>query len=168
MKLGIVIVVVTVLTLGSITLFANTTNNKPQITSPMPLTGLAFPTLTPTPTPTPTPTLTPTPTPSPTPTPVPLTSTELENFFTQYANLYSVDKNLLRKIAACESGFNTNAVYMDYAGLFQFSTGAWINSRALMGQDGNLALRTNAQEAIKTAAFKISRGEVSAWPNCSK
>lgn len=154
--------------------FVNLSKSKKiQILSPLARTT-GTPTLTPRPTSTPTPTPTavptpiPTPTTTPTPTTAPLTSTDLEDLFTKYSNLYSVDKNMLRKIAACESGFNTNAVFRDYVGLFQFSSGAWINSRALMGQDGNLDLRTNAEESIKTAAFKISRGEISAWPNCSK
>jgi hypothetical protein len=170
MKFWIIyVLILTILGVSSIYIFIDS-QKQPQITSPLILNGNAFPTLTPTntPTPTPSPTPTPTPTPTPIPTPVPLTSTNLEDLFTKYANFYSVNKDLLRKIAACESGFNTNASYGDYLGMFQFSSGAWINSRALMGEDSNLGLRTSAEESIKTAAFKISRGEVSAWPSCSK
>jgi hypothetical protein len=125
-------------------------------------------TLSPTPTPSPIPTLTPTPTLIPTPTPIPLTSEDLENLFTKYAAFYSVDKNFLRKIAFCESEFNPNASADDYLGLFQFSTNTWITTRTLMGQDSNPNLRTNAEESIKTASFKISRGESKAWPTCTK
>jgi hypothetical protein len=133
------------------------------------------PTSSPTPTITPTPTLTPTPTvsvptstPVPTPTPMPLTSAQLEDFFTKYANLYSVDKELLKKIAYCESKYNTNAKFNDYLGLFQFSTNTWVNNRNLMGQDNNPDLRTKPDESIKTAAFVISRNGQNAWPSCIK
>src|SRR4030042_2031168 len=134
------------------------------------LTLTLTPTFTPTPTVAPSPTSTPipSPTPTPTPTPVMLTSEELENLFTKYASQYSVDKELLKRIAKCESNFNTNAIFRDYAGLFQFASSSWISSRNLMGQDNNPSLRFSAEEAIKTAAFKISRGETNAWPNCSK
>jgi len=145
--------------------------NTPTLTpsGPEALSGRR-PTPTLTLTPTPIPTYTPTLSPSPTPTPIPviLTSSELENLFSKYANQYSVDKEVLKKIAKCESNFNTNAVFKDYAGLFQFATSSWISTRNLMGQDNNPGLRTNADEAIKTAAFKISRGELNAWPNCNK
>jgi soluble lytic murein transglycosylase-like protein len=168
MKIWVVFVIMLTI-LGTLSAFLYLdSQKKPEITSPLPLVGVAFPTLTPTLTPTPTPLPTPTPFPTPTPTPIPLTSTTLEDLFTKYASLYSVDKSLLRKIAACESGFNPSAAYGDYLGLFQFSSGAWINSRALMGEDTNLGLRTNAEESIKTAAFKISRGEQNAWPSCTK
>ena len=108
----------------------------------------------------------PTPTPTPLPTPIPVSPEELENLFNKYANEYSIDKNLLKKIASCESNFNPNAEFRDYAGLFQFSKETWITSRSLMGFDSNPDLRFNAEEAIRTASFKIARGELFAWPNC--
>lgn len=155
---------------------------KPQVLSPLATQTEVLgenikkaPTSTPSPIPTISPTLTPTltpipptETPTPIPTPITVTSEELENLFTKYANQYSADKELLKRIAKCESNFNTNAIFRDYAGLFQFAAASWISSRNLMGQDNNPDLRFSADESIKTAAFKLSRGELNAWPSCSK
>jgi hypothetical protein len=148
-------------------------------------------TITPTPTPTlaPTPTLTPVPTPAPlpilpkpatarkpTPTPTippgPTTTpdvwspTEYEPLISQYAGQYGVDKNVLERLANCESHFNPNAVSGDYLGMFQFSTSTWQKYRIQMGLDPNPAFRTNAEESIKTAAFVISLRGTSPWPAC--
>lgn len=123
------------------------------------------PTQTPTPTPFPTPTLIPTPTLTPTPIPAPV---NLNDLFTKYSNQYSVAKDLLQKIANCESGFNSNSVNGDYLGMFQFSSGSWISNRNNMGLDPNTELRLNAEESIKTAAFMISVNRTNAWPNCSR
>lgn len=120
------------------------------------------------PTSSPTPTITPTPTLTPIPTVPPLTYEELESLFTKHSERFSVAKDLLKKIANCESGFNTNAVNGNYSGMFQFSPNTWINNRMLLGEDTDINLRTNAEEAIKTAAFMISRHITNAWPNCSK
>jgi len=183
MKLKVMIIFTPLFMLVSLLSFNTASEQNPEILSPLATHAeilgeniVKESTNTPTPTPTasltPTPTLTPTPIPSPTSTPTPtsviITSAELENLFTKYANQYSVDKELLKKIAKCESNFNTNAIFRDYAGLFQFAASSWISARTLMGQDSNPSLRTNADESIKTAAFKISRGELSAWPNCNK
>jgi len=128
-------------------------NIKPSITAPS---------LTPTPTATPTPTLT------PTPTPTPLTYQELENLFSKYSDKFSVAKDLLKKIASCESGFNPNAVSGNYMGMFQFSPNTWITNRMLLGENINIDLRIDPEESIKTAAFMISRHITNAWPHCSK
>lgn len=130
------------------------------------------PTPTPTNTPTPTPTITPTPTPTeiPTPTPEPApqpNGTDLDNWFTKYAEEYHIDRALLHKIAECESKFNTNANFRGmYVGMYQFGEQTWISTRTAMGQDPNPDLRINAEESIKTAAFKIAQGGAGAWPNC--
>jgi hypothetical protein len=79
-----------------------------------------------------------------------------------------VDNNLLKRIAACESGFNSNAENGDYQGMFQFAASSWTTTRQAMGADINTDLRKNAGEAIKTAAFKIARNGAGAWPSCSK
>jgi hypothetical protein len=122
------------------------------------------PTNTPTPTPTPTPTNTPTPTPTPTEMPAPV---DLEALFEKYSSQYSVDRGLLKRIADCESHFNTNANWRDvYIGMYQFSESSWVATRTQMNADTNPALRTNAEESIKTAAFKLSIGGQNAWPNC--
>ncbi|MBI4137188.1 transglycosylase family protein [Candidatus Roizmanbacteria bacterium] len=116
---------------------------------------------------TPTPTNTPTPLP-PTPTPYSYTGTDLDNWFTRYSDEYHIDRNVLHNIAQCESGFNSTShnVQNDYGGMYQFSVSTWISARTAMGADPNQDLRFNPEEAIKTAAFKISRGGAGAWPNC--
>lgn len=137
-------------------------------------TPTATPTPTPSPTPTPTPSPTPTPEPTATPTPTPITppaaqpnGTDLDLWFTKYAEEYHIDRDLLHRIAACESGFNTNSNNHGlYVGIYQFSEETWVGTRTAMGQDTNPALRTNAEESIKTAAFKISQGGANSWPNC--
>jgi hypothetical protein len=126
------------------------------------------PTSTPTPSPTPTPTPSPTPSPSPTPTPFPVTSEQLDSWFTQYANHYSIDRSLLWQIAACETGLRPNATNWIYGGMFQFSPNTWKANRSLMGADTNPDLRFNPEEAIRTAAFVLSTRGPGAWPNCSK
>lgn len=140
--------------------------------NPTPLpTFTPTPTNTPTPTPTPTNTPTPTPTFTPTPTinkPPPPAPAEIDGYFKKYASEFSVDEGKMRKIAACESGYNStshNTTY-DYGGMYQFSRDTWVNTRAHMGADTNPDLRFNAEEAIRTAAFKISRGGENAWKNC--
>ena len=142
----------------------------PTTTSTPTPTPTATPTPTQTPTPTPTEIPTPTPTEEPTPTPQQTQQpegTQLDEWFTKYANEYAIDRDLLHRIAACESGFNTNANFRDmYIGMYQFGEQTWISTRTAMGADTNPALRTNAEESIKTAAFKISQGGASAWPNC--
>lgn len=118
------------------------------------------------PTATPTPTVLPTATPTPSPAPTITTTTDLESLFSKYSSQYSVSEDELKKIANCESGFNTNADTGLYAGMYQFSAETWTSTRGAMGLDGNPDLRKNAEEAIKTAAFMLSRGEQNAWPNC--
>ena len=126
------------------------------------------PTLSPTSTPSPRPTATPTTIPTPTPTQKPFTQEQLDGLLTQYANHDSVDRSLLRQIAACETGFRANATNWIYGGMYQFSPNTWSANRRTMGADPNPDLRFNAEESIKTAAFVLSTRGPSAWPNCSK
>jgi hypothetical protein len=130
------------------------------------------PTLIPTPTPTPsaTPTQKPTATPSPTPkpTPIPVTAAQLDEWFTKYSNHYSIDRQKFWNIAVCESGLRPSATNGIYGGLFQFSPATWKTTRAAMQMDTNPDLRFNAEEAIKTAAFKTSVAGLASWPNCGK
>lgn len=132
------------------------------------ITPSPTPTLTPTPTSTPTPTATPTPTSTPTPTPTatPMPPTSFEEYFEQFSSQYGADKDLMKKIAYCESGAHPGAANGDYGGMFQFSTETWISTRNQMGLDSNPDLRFGAREAIETAAFKISRGGQNAWSGC--
>ncbi len=145
--------------------------------SPSPTsTPTATPRPTVTPSPKPKPTLTPSPkprpsatlTPFPTPTPIIATSQQLDSWFTHYSNQYSVDREKLWSIAVCESKLNANARNGDYAGMYQFSSNTWQSTRKAMNLDSNPELRFNPEEAIKTAAFKISAGGISSWKNCVK
>lgn len=164
--------VVSFLTLGNFASSLVIPKVEGHIISPLPsVTPSPTPIPTATPTPTPLPTATPTPlptaTPTPTPTPTPiLTSSDLEQLFQKYSDTYHTDRELLKRIAACESGFNSNASFLDYAGMFQFSSESWTVTRQSMNEDTNPDLRKNAEEAIKTAAFKIANGGQGAWPNC--
>src|SRR3989344_2086685 len=163
------------------------------------LTPTPLPTVTPTPDPTPTPSVTPTRTPtpmkkpvitlaiipSPTVTPTPFSSpkptataaptvsysksTPFDALFSEFANKYGVDVNLLKKIADCESHFNPGVVSPNglYAGMFQFAAGTWDKHRKAMGADPNPDLRFGARESIETAAYVISRWGAGSWPACS-
>lgn len=93
-------------------------------------------------------------------------STPFDDLYQEYADRYSIDVNLLKKIAACESGHNPTSVNGDYLGMFQFSSGTWQSTRAEMSLDPNPDLRTDPTEAIHTAAFKIGAGGAHAWAAC--
>lgn len=93
---------------------------------------------------------------------------EIDSIIDRYSQEYGVDKGLLVKIAKCESGFNSNAVNGPYAGMYQFIEGTWVSNRRAMELDANPSLRYNAEESIRTAAFKIARDGGGAWPVCSQ
>lgn len=138
-----------------------------QVTSIPTPTVFTAPIIIPTSTPFPTPTSAP-PTATPQPKPTIEVIADLETLFTKYGDEYHVDKELLKKIAKCESGFNSQSDTGLYAGMFQFASQTWISTRTLMGLDPNPDLRKNAEESIRTAAFMVSRGQQNAWPTCSK
>ena len=126
--------------------------------------------------PTPTPEITPTskPTPKPTFTPPPaggqqptFTSEQIYGFTERFGAQYSVDPNVLRHIALCESGFKSNATNGAYFGLYQFGSITWTNYRKLLGEDPDPNLRLNAEEAVQTAAYALSLGKSHIWPNCA-
>lgn len=117
---------------------------------------------------TPIPTITPKPSFTPTPTKIKFQFSDLDSLFIKYANLQSVNKDLLKKIAVCESNLNPSAINGDYSGLFQYSSSYWKAMRRRMNLDGDLALRFHAEESIKTAAFTLATAGYAAWPNCSK
>jgi hypothetical protein len=115
------------------------------------------------------PTAIPSPTAEPTETPVPPVQSgpvDLDALFSEFSTQYNVSAAELEKIANCESGFNTNSNTGTYAGMYQFLASTWESVRGLMGLDTDPSLRMNPEEAIRTAAFMLSRGEESAWPNC--
>ena len=121
----------------------------------------------PTPTFTPAPTPTPTPIPTPTPTPFPAASSaQINAFIDQYAAHFSVDPNVLRHLALCESTFNPLAEKLDYAGLYQFDQRTWRVYREMLSQDTDPDLRFNAEQAVLTAAYVLSIGRGGIWPSC--
>lgn len=139
------------------------------IPSPTPTnTPTATPTIIPTSTPIPQPTDTPIPDPTATTTPTPTLASapDLEALFQKYSTEYTVAKDLLKRIAACESGFNSQADTGLYVGMFQFASQTWINARNSIGLDPNPDLRKNPEESIRTAASMIQRGQQNAWKNC--
>ena len=113
----------------------------------------------------------PSPTISPLPSPtsvvaVQVSSQQINEYMDKYAGQYGVDVNVLRHVALCESGFNPQASNLIYAGLFQFSPSTWRSYRNQMGEDNNIDLRFNAEEAVQTAAYVLSQGRGYIWPNC--
>jgi hypothetical protein len=117
---------------------------------------------------TPIPTNTPKPTKIPTPTIQVYSYGQLEEMFTTYSNEFSVSRDKLWKIAVCESHLNPNSVNGQYVGMFQFSPYTWTTLRRQLNLPDNVNLRTDAKEAIRTAAFKLSVGGLGAWPECGK
>lgn len=98
----------------------------------------------------------------------PMAESVLDAWFEKYGTEFNVSPTLLKQIAYCESTFREDAVSPSglYVGLFQFHTPTWISNRTAMGLDTNPDLRANGEEAIRTAAFKIGRDGVGAWPVC--
>ncbi|TSC87674.1 MAG: Protein containing Lytic transglycosylase-like, catalytic domain [Microgenomates group bacterium Gr01-1014_16] len=118
---------------------------------------------------TPTPTVTPKPTRIPTPTVKPqsaYTPEQIYNFIEEFGRQYGVDPNIIRHIAICESTFKPSVKNYIYAGLFQYDSRTWKIYRQKMGENPDLNLRYNAMEAVKTAAFTISKVGTHLWPNC--
>lgn len=133
----------------------------PEFTVTLSVSPLPTPTISPPPTITTSPTLTPTPR-------LIFAPTHLDPLFSQYAAEYHVEKELLTRVAYCESRFNSEAVNGNYVGLFQFASERWVAYRTQMGHDPNPDLRRNANESIKTAAYLIAKGKLYMWPTCSK
>jgi len=167
--LGVIIAAVP----GSIIVLSK--NPKPEVlSSVIVITPNPTPTETPSPTPEPTPSPTPKPTKTPKPTPVetvapipPLSSPEeTHGFVERFAGQYSVDPNVLRHIAVCESTFNPHAVNGPYVGLYQFGPITWQNNRVLIGEDPDPILRYSAEESAQTAAYLLATKGRGFWPNC--
>lgn len=95
---------------------------------------------------------------------------EIIEMIYKYASLYGANPEVMIGIARCESGLREDAVSSTgaYHGLFQFVTSTWQSNRRAMGLDDSPALMHNAEEAIKTAAFKMGRDGYGAWPVCSQ
>lgn len=86
----------------------------------------------------------------------------------KYATLYGIPVETLENISRCESGFNPGANNGTYGGLFQFHPGTWISTRKRMGLIEDTDLRYDQEEAIKTAAYKMSQDGTGAWAQCSQ
>lgn len=113
---------------------------------------------------------TPVPTTAPAPTPSAVDPHGVESIIDKYAQIYGVSPSVMKSIAYCESKYDPQAVSSSgaYVGLFQFVGSTWASNRQAMGEDPSLTLRSNAEEAVKTAAFKMSRDGYGAWPVCSQ
>lgn len=96
----------------------------------------------------------------------PTVPSDITRLIEKYAGEYGVNKDMMIHIAKCESGFRSNAVNGPYAGIYQFVATTWISNRRAMGLDENPQLRFNAEESVRTAAFKMSRDGFGAWPVC--
>lgn len=99
----------------------------------------------------------------PTPTPE-----QFDTMFAAYAAYYRVDEGLLRSLAYCESRYIPTATNGRHAGLYQFNPGTWQATRKRMGLDPDVNLRFDAEESIKTAAFKLANSGSGAWVVCSQ
>lgn len=91
-----------------------------------------------------------------------------DEHFTKYAAAFNVNRETLIRIARCESGFREGAVNGPYLGMFQYLDSTWQSTRNAMGENPDPSLRANAEEAIKTTAWKIAHGGVGAWPVCGR
>lgn len=95
---------------------------------------------------------------------------EIESMIRKYASEYGADAEVMISIAKCESGFRPDAVSPSgaYHGMYQFVASTWQSNRRAMGLSDDLSLMKNAEESIKTAAFKMGRDGYGAWPACSQ
>jgi len=100
----------------------------------------------------------------------PIAPAEIEAAIRQYATQYGANAEIMITIAKCESGFRAEALSPSgaYGGMYQFVASTWQSNRRAMGLDANPDLRFNAEEAIKTAAYKMGRDGYNAWPACSQ
>ena len=101
-------------------------------------------------------------------TPAPEPPVKVHEYFHTYAGQFNLDAGKLERIANCESHYHTTSDTGTYGGMFQFSASTWRSTRNDMGLDPDPALRFNAEESVRTAAFKISHGGLGAWPVCGQ
>ena len=94
----------------------------------------------------------------------------LDALFEKYGAQYGVEPRKLKAIAKCESGYNAASQSKNglYGGMYQYLASTWSGTRKQMGENPDPALRFNAEEAIKTTAWKIAQGGIGAWPVCGK
>ena len=102
------------------------------------------------------------------PTPIPFAPADIEAMVRKYASEYGANPEVMLIIAKCESGFRAEAISPSgaYHGMYQFVASTWQSNRRAMGLPDNPELMHNAEEAIRTAAFKMGGDGYSAWPAC--
>ena len=107
---------------------------------------------------------------SSTSTTITTSTTTINNLIDKYASEYKTDQGLMKKIIACESSFDPKAKSRKSSatGLAQFILPTWKETRVEMNLDTNPELRTNAEESIKTMAFKLSTDGTTAWKSSRK
>lgn len=93
---------------------------------------------------------------------------EIEPLIDKYSRLYNVNNELMKKMAFCESSYNRFADSGRYKGLYQFHPSTWTATRKRMGLNQDISRVFDAEEAIKTAAFKMAQDGVGAWPVCGR
>ena len=98
----------------------------------------------------------------------PLAPETIQTLIDKYATEYGANPSLMTIIAKCESGFRSDAISPSgsFHGMYQFVPSTWQSNRRAMGLSEDLSLMYNAEEAIKTAAFKMGRDGYGAWPAC--
>jgi hypothetical protein len=94
----------------------------------------------------------------------------MEGWFQEYGQAFNVEPDKLKRMANCESHFNSGVVSSSgaYGGMYQYSASTWASTRNAMGADPNPDLRFDAQQSILTTAWKISVGGIGAWPVCGQ
>lgn len=99
-----------------------------------------------------------------------IASSDIFQLIHKYALEFGGRADIMITIANCESGMKPEALSASgtYAGLYQFNSSTWASNRKALGLDPNPDLRFQAEEAIKTAAFKMGRDGYGAWPACSE
>jgi len=95
---------------------------------------------------------------------------EIIELIKKYASLYGANADVMIAIARCESGLSADAQSPSgaYKGIYQFVSSTWQSNRKAMGMSTDLSLMFDAEESIKTAAFKMARDGYGAWPVCSQ
>lgn len=91
----------------------------------------------------------------------------LDQMFLAYGNYYKINPKQLRHLALCESRFRPYVTNGQHAGMFQYNPRTWSATRERMGLDPNPDLRFDAEESIKTTAYKIANEGSGAWVVCS-
>lgn len=87
------------------------------------------------------------------------------NFMEEAAYIFGVNKYLMYCIVTHESGWNAEAKNPKSTayGYGQFINSTWVAWRVKMGEDSDLSLRSNPQDAFWTMAWALDKGYRSHW-----